>query len=85
VLGNVDRFGHFDIRLGDTARFPLDRLGNPEVYNRTFEVVAFGGYGKRHCVLVRRRHDGLIKWIANQWFDAYANPFLKGGRQYPMN
>jgi hypothetical protein len=85
VLGNVDRFAHFDIRLGDTARFPLDRLGNPEVYNRTFEVVAFGGYGKRHCVLVRRRHDGLIKWIANQWFDAYANPFLKGGRQYPMN
>ena len=76
MLGNVDRFGHFDIRLGDTARFPLDRLGNPEVHNRTFEVVAFGGYGKRHCVLVRRRHDGLIKWIANQWFDAYANPFL---------
>jgi len=85
VLGNVDRFAHFDIRLGDTARFPLDRLGNPEVHNRTFEVVAFGGYGKRHCVLVRRRHDGLIKWIANHWFDAYANPFLKGGRQYPMN
>ena len=85
MLGNVDRFSHFDIRLGDTARFPLDRLGNPELYNRTFEVVAFGGYGKRHCVLVRRRHDGLIKWIANHWFDAYANSFLKGGRQYPMN
>ena len=83
MLSNVDRFGHFDVRLGDTARFPLDRLGNEDVYNRTFEVVAFGGYQKRHCVLVRRRHDGFSKWIANHWFDAYANPFLKGGRQYP--
>ena len=46
MLGNADIFGHFDIRLGDTARFPLDRLGNEEGYNRTFEVVAFGGRGK---------------------------------------
>jgi hypothetical protein len=41
MLSNADRFGHFDIRLCDTARFPLDRLGNREVYNRTFEVVSF--------------------------------------------
>ena len=33
MLSNADRFGHFDIRFFDTARFPLERLGNPEVYN----------------------------------------------------
>ena len=81
MLSNADRFGHFDITLCDTARFPLERLGNPEVYNRTFEVIAFGGHRKRHCVLVRRRHDGFQKWLTSHWFDAYANPFLKGGRQ----
>jgi len=78
MFHNIDRFSSSHISLGATARFPLDRLGNPQVYNRTFEVVAFGGLGKRHCVLVRRRHDGFQKWIAAHWFDAYQNSYPEG-------
>ena len=87
MLNNSDRFSHFDIKLGDTARFPLalQEFGRADgkVYNRTWEVIAFGGDGRRHLVQVRRRHDGLTKWISNHWFDAYANGYLKGGRYAP--
>jgi len=76
LLRNIDRFQTKKIILGDTARFPLARLGNQEVYNRTFEVIAFGGHQKRHCLLARRRHDGFQKWIAQHWFFAYADPML---------
>jgi len=92
MLTNCDRFNHFDICIGDTARFPMSttdfgryarytgELRN--VYPYTWEVIAFGGAGKRHLILVRRRHDGLTRWIANHWFNTYANPYLKGGRYY---
>lgn len=82
MLHPFTRLGRFPIQLGDTARFPLGRLGSEEPpYNRTWVVVAYGGPARPECVRIRRRHDGLEKWLAELWWDAYANPFLKGGRQ----
>lgn len=82
MLYNADPFGHFDIKIGDTARFPLRALGDSDVYPATWDVVAFGGCGKRHLLPVRRRHDGLERWIASHWFMVYANPYLRGGRRH---
>lgn len=71
MLTYRDRFDRTKIRLGDTARLPL-RLGDSKAYNRTWEVVAFGGQGKRHCLIVRRRHDGLTQTLAAHWWKSYA-------------
>lgn len=86
MLSNSDRFGPKNILIGDTARFPLSiqQLGCPQHnYPRTWEVIAFGGQGFRHCVIIRRRHDGLVRCIAAHWWQAHADSCLAGGRDYP--
>jgi hypothetical protein len=76
MFTNVDRFADSAarrIRIGDVARFPLGRLGDAQAYNRTWEAIAFPAErSMRHCVIVRRRHDGLEKCIAQHWFVTYA-------------
>lgn len=56
------------IRIGDTARFPLGRLGDETVYRHLFEVTAFRQDG---CIVLARRHDGFTRTIARYWFEKY--------------
>lgn len=56
------------IRIGDTARFPLGRLGSDDVYRHRFEVYAFTRDG---CAIVRRLHDGLTRTVSMHWLERY--------------
>lgn len=57
------------IRIGDTARFPLGRLGDEQVYRYRWAVDAFTRDG---CVIVRRLHDGITRTLAAaRWFEKY--------------
>ena len=77
MLQCADKHGHdFGIRVGTTVRLPL-LLGEQERYPYTWEVVAFGGEGYRHCAVIERRHDKLQTQIALHWIDAYRNGFEK--------
>lgn len=55
------------IRIGDTALFPLGRLGDDDVYRHRWEVYAF----VRDGIIMRRRADGLMRTIAAHWFIRY--------------
>ena len=66
--GNI-MLRHATITIGDRAYFPASRLGDTEVYRRTFEVVAFRPGG---LIVCRRRHDGLERTVSGQWWERYA-------------
>lgn len=80
LLRHADRFGHHDIRVGDSLRMPLrlpSPFGVPDAPYRhgTFDVVAFPVYGEHarthpsnrpmaHCITIRRRADNWTTTIA---------------------
>lgn len=60
---------HPCIHIGDTARFPLGRLGLDEpVYRHRWEAVAFTHDG---CIVCRRLHDGIERTLSFTWWDRY--------------
>lgn len=97
MLHSADRFGHFPIRPGESARLPLfvEDLGDTSrQYPATWDVIAFGGIVEvnglrqclRHCVQVRRRHDGLTRWIASHHWGMHAATFHgRGTRWFPKD
>lgn len=56
------------IRVGNTARFPLGKLGDEQVYRYRWAVTAFKTDGS---IVVRRLHDGIERTISARWFEQY--------------
>lgn len=56
------------ICIGDTARFPLGRLGDDDTYRHRWMVESFALDG---CVTVRRLADGARRTMAAHWFERY--------------
>lgn len=60
---------HSTIRIGDTAKFPLGRLGDVEVYRHRWAV---WGFTRDGAVIARRLADGCEKTISVTWWERYA-------------
>lgn len=58
---------HHEIKIGDTARFPLGRLGDDEVYRYRWEAIAF----RNGLVVARRLHDGVTRELSAHWWHRY--------------
>lgn len=55
------------LRVGDTLRFPIGRLGDENVYRHRFEIVAF----RTGVVETRRLADGMTRTVSTFWADKY--------------
>lgn len=77
MLHPTSRHDPAGLRVGDRARFPLDFRDPDSVYRHSFELVAFGGCGRRHLVVVRRLADGFTTTVTVRRFVEYAEDYRR--------